>query len=65
MKKKRHTTEEIIRILPPVAYVCDESRPNGWIRASIAPDSIMLELRALDPNHPEHGKISRLAWREG
>jgi len=49
--------------LPPTAYVFDESRPNGWVRATLAATGISLELRALDPAHPEHGKVRALGWR--
>lgn len=51
--------------LPPVAYVFDPSRPSGWVRATPMQDAMMLELRALDPKHPEHGVTSKLAWRRG
>lgn len=49
--------------LPPTAYVFDEARPNGWVRATLSPTGIALELRALDPAHPEHGKVNDLKWR--
>ncbi|MEM7601257.1 MAG: metallophosphoesterase [Verrucomicrobiota bacterium] len=49
--------------LPPTAYVFDKARPSGWVRATISPTGMKLELRALDQRHPEHGKIHDLAWR--
>lgn len=49
--------------LPPTAYVFKADRPNGWVRATLTAESMRLELRALDPEHPEHGKITTLAWR--
>ena len=49
--------------LPPTAYVFNPSRPNGWVRATADAQGITVELRALDPTHPEHGKPVRLAWR--
>jgi 3',5'-cyclic-AMP phosphodiesterase len=49
--------------LPPTAYVFDNARPNGWVRARLSATGISLELRALDPAHPEHGKARELAWR--
>ena len=47
----------------PVAYVFNASRPNGWVRATPAPNGMTLELRALDANHPEHAKQTPLSWR--
>ncbi len=49
--------------LPPTAYVFSPARPNGWVRATVKPGGMTLELRALDPAHPEHGKPVELAWR--
>jgi 3',5'-cyclic AMP phosphodiesterase CpdA len=49
--------------LPPTAYVFDKARPNGWIRARLSASGISLELRALDPAHPGHGKARELVWR--
>lgn len=49
--------------LPPTSYVFDEVRPSGWIRATISPAGMKLELRSLDSQHAEHGKIHDLAWR--
>lgn len=49
--------------LPPTAYVFNNARPNGWVRATLSTTGISLELRALDPDHPEHGKVRELAWR--
>ncbi|MDA8908607.1 MAG: metallophosphoesterase [Verrucomicrobiales bacterium] len=55
---------ELHRInLPPTAYVFDETRPSGWVRANFSHNGMKLELRALDREHPEHGKIHDLAWR--
>ncbi len=48
---------------PPVAYLFDQTRPNGWLRGELAADSLALELRALDKNHPEHRVGKTLAWR--
>jgi len=49
--------------LPPVAYVFNPARPNGWVRATPTADGITLELRALDVKHAEHGQPVKLAWR--
>jgi len=49
--------------LPPTSYLFKPGRPNGWVRCTLAGDRAEFELRSLDPQHPEHGKIQRLAWR--
>ncbi|MBL9151962.1 MAG: metallophosphoesterase [Verrucomicrobiales bacterium] len=49
--------------LPPTAYVFNNARPNGWVRATVGAGGMTLELRALDPAHPEHGKPAELKWR--
>ncbi len=42
--------------LPPVSYVFDAKRPNGWVIARIDSDRAEFELRALNPAHDEHGQ---------
>lgn len=49
--------------LPPTAYVFDKARPSGWVRATISGNGISLELRSINPAHPEHGKSQDLIWR--
>jgi hypothetical protein len=49
--------------LPPVAYLFKEGTPNGWVRATVASDSMKLELRCLDTAHKAHGQINELKWR--
>lgn len=49
--------------LPPVAYVFDPARPNGWVQATVDREAIHLTLRSLNPAHAEHGKKVTLAWR--
>lgn len=49
--------------LPPTAYVFDETRPSGWVRATLSSTGMKLELRSLDTTHPSHGEIHDLAWR--
>jgi len=49
--------------LPPTSYVFTPGRPSGWVRASLAGDGAIFELRALDHAHPEHGQIHDLKWR--
>lgn len=48
--------------LPPTAYVFDEARPSGWVRATITHTGMKLELRSLDPGHSQHGETHDLAW---
>lgn len=61
MKKDENGLHQIN--LPPTAYVFNESMPNGWVRATLSKGGIELELRALDPGHPQHGGKHSLAWR--
>jgi Icc protein len=49
--------------LPPVAYLFDEGRPNGWVHATVQNDGARLELRCLDHAHKDHGQVVNLAWR--
>jgi predicted phosphodiesterase len=49
--------------LPPTSYVFKESRPSGWVRATLARDGAEFELRSLDPQHPEHTQVKQLQWR--
>lgn len=51
--------------LPPVAYVFNEGKPNGWVWATVQPEGLRLELRCLDPKHPFHGQVTDLKWRAG
>lgn len=59
----RHKSGVHLINLPPTAFVFERGRPSGWVRATLAENSLEIELRALDPNHPEHGKVQRLEWR--
>lgn len=49
--------------LPQTAYAFQPGRPSGWVRATLARDGMELELRCLDPHHPEHAQIKKLKWR--
>jgi len=49
--------------LPPVAYVFDPDKPNGWVLATLQPDGIQLRLNCLAHAHPAHGKTVELNWR--
>ena len=48
--------------LPPVAYAFTKERPQGWVTARVDHQGMTLELRSLDPAHPQHGEKKRLAW---
>lgn len=48
---------------PPVAYLFNPSKPNGWIRLEIGDQEMSLELRALDRTHDQHGEKHQLAYR--
>jgi len=62
---EQHATGVHLINLPPTSYVFTNGRPSGWVRASLAKDSIELELRCVDTKHPEHAKVQQLKWREG
>lgn len=49
--------------LPPVAYVFHESRPSGWVLAQADRQGMKLQLRSLDPRHPQHQQMRELKWR--
>jgi 3',5'-cyclic-AMP phosphodiesterase len=61
----RHSSGVHLVNLPPVGYVFTAGRPSGWVRASLAPDGMEIELLCLDTKHPEHGQVHQLKWREG
>lgn len=49
--------------LPPVAYVFDIKRPNGWVKAELSQSGMTLELSTLDKGHPQNGERHDLSWR--
>jgi len=49
--------------LPQTAYPFLAGRPSGWVRATLARDGMEVELRCLDPHHPEHARVQKLTWR--
>ena len=49
--------------LPQTAYPFQPGRPSGWVRATLARDSMEIELRCLDHHHPEHAQVTQLKWR--
>lgn len=59
----RHTTSGIHLInLPPVAYVFNSSRPNGWVVVRATHEKLQLELRSLNPAHDQHGQKIEIDW---
>lgn len=48
--------------LPPVAYVFDEQKPNGWVLAKVRANGLDLELRTIDSAHPQNGERVELTW---
>lgn len=50
--------------LPPVAYTFREGDPSGWVDVRLGEQGASFELRALDPQHPGHGKVTNLKWRQ-
>ena len=59
----QHKTGVHLINLPPTGYVFTRGHPSGWLRATLATDGMEIELRALDPGHPDHGKVKTLSWR--
>jgi predicted phosphodiesterase len=49
--------------LPPVAYVFNPARPNGWVDAEVSREGLRLTLQCLDAKHTENGQVIELAWR--
>jgi 3',5'-cyclic-AMP phosphodiesterase len=49
--------------LPPVAYVFEEGKPSGWVRATLGDDKMEIELRCVNPKHPAQGQKKTLDWR--
>ncbi len=48
---------------PPVAYLFEKGRPNGWVHATLRPNGARLELRCLDQTRKDHGQVVNLEWR--
>jgi 3',5'-cyclic-AMP phosphodiesterase len=48
--------------LPPVAYVFNQAKPNGWVMARATAEKLELELRALNPAHEQHGGKIVVSW---
>lgn len=59
----QHQTGVHLVNLPPTSYVFNGTRPNGWVRCTLAGDGAEFELRSLDVNHPEHAQVKKLLWR--
>ncbi len=43
--------------LPPTAYVFEQGKPSGWVRATLVGDGMKLELRCVDTTHKQHGEV--------
>ncbi|HEX5399149.1 MAG TPA: metallophosphoesterase [Verrucomicrobiae bacterium] len=59
----RHATGVHLINLPPTGYVFAAGHPSGWVRCTLASDGMEIELRSLDPKHPEHAQVKNLSWR--
>ena len=57
-----HTSGLHLVNLPPVAYVFNPARPNGWVVARATEKKLELELRALNPAHDQHGQTISIPW---
>jgi 3',5'-cyclic-AMP phosphodiesterase len=60
--KKHEATGIHLINLPPVAYVFNQERPNGWVIARATSEKLELELRALNPAHDQHGEKVEIVW---
>lgn len=49
--------------LPATAYVFNPRKPSGWVHLNLTEGGATLEVKAIDPRHPEHGKVTDLGWR--
>ena len=49
--------------LPAIGYPFKPTEVTGWVDCNLRETGAALELRALDASHPEHGKLTDLAWR--
>lgn len=61
----QHKTGVHLINLPPTGYVFTPGRPSGWVRVTLATDSMEIELRALDVKQPDHAQVKQLKWRTG
>jgi Icc protein len=48
--------------LPPVAYVFDKKRPNGWVEVTTTADKAIFRLHALNKDHAENGSKVELSF---
>jgi 3',5'-cyclic AMP phosphodiesterase CpdA len=48
--------------LPPVAYVFQAGRPNGWVHAMVQDGGLRLRLHCLDKAHALHQQTVELTW---
>lgn len=47
---------------PPVSYLFDDKKPNGWFKARTTPSSITIELSCINKGHSLHGEKTSLEW---
>lgn len=49
--------------LPALGRIFKPEEPLGWVDATLRPNGMKLELRALDQSHKAHGETHELGWR--
>ena len=49
--------------LPAVAYAFNAAEVTGWVDCRLQDHGMTLEVRAHDPQHAAHGKVTEFAWR--
>jgi 3',5'-cyclic AMP phosphodiesterase CpdA len=49
---------------PPVGYYFGKGNPHGWIDMSLTENGASLEMRCVDPSHPQHQERHDVRWRQ-
>jgi 3',5'-cyclic AMP phosphodiesterase CpdA len=49
--------------VPAVGYPFGKTEVTGWVDANLRENGMSLEMRATDPQHPQHGRVTQLVWR--
>lgn len=50
--------------LPAIGYPFTKTEVTGWVDAVFTERGVMLEVRAIDPNHARNGQKVELSWRK-
>ncbi len=58
---RRHGNLQMIN-LPPVAYIFNDSHPNGWVEAHVRPGGLHLTLHTINPDDDRNGSEFSVDW---